>query len=289
MKRELHLVTSQGFLLGLSLLLANDFLFKPLFHNWLTGKLSDFAGLFVFPLFWTALWPKRKRATFLITAAGFAFWKSSLAQPFIDAWNQWTGLALAREVDASDLLALSVLLPSYKYHSKFSERERPTSLRPASALVIAVSLFAFTATSYRTHYDYTGQEFVFADNKAGLVERLKRLQPHTIREGSSWKSAQEPDEYTLEIKRSDFCFGGISALVEIKEENARQSRLVLKRLEHECPEGEGDREKMLLLFNHEIVNRLQDDIDARPSETPAATPSATPSARPERSRRAFMK
>lgn len=285
MRRNLHLLITPGFLLSLSLLLANDFIFKQLFHNWLTGKLSDVAGLFIFPLFWTALLPQRKRAIFLLTAAAFVFWKSSLSQPFIDVWNQWTGLTLAREADASDLLALGVLVPSYKYHSKFSESERPDSLRWASVIVVVVSLFAFTATSYRTKYDYTGQEFVFADTRAGLIQRIERLQPHTLREGNSWETKKEPDEYTLEIKRGDFCFGRISALVEIKEENARQSRLILKRLEHECPEGEGDKEKMLLAFNHEIVNRLQDDIDARPSETP----SATPAAKPERARGAFMK
>lgn len=275
MRRNLHLLMTPGFLLGLSLLLANDFLFKPLFHNWLTGKLSDFAGLFIFPLFWTALAPKAKRPIFLLTAAGFALWKSAFSQPFIDGWNHLTGLTLARQVDASDLLALCALIPSYKYHSKFHGRGPESftcckSSRACASLVAVISLFAFTATSYRTRFDYTGQEFVFADTRAGLVQRFERF-PHKIYKGNPWETQAGSDEYGLTIK-TDICFGQIEALVEIKEEDARRSRLILKRLEHDCPRGERDEEKILLIFYHEIVERLQNDIDALPraARAPAA-------------------
>ncbi len=63
--RQLQILLSPEFLIGLLLLLMNDFVFKELFHNWLTGKLSDFAGLFIFPLFWSALFPKRKALIFV--------------------------------------------------------------------------------------------------------------------------------------------------------------------------------------------------------------------------------
>ena len=43
-----------AFLIGLGLLIANDWLFKPMFHNALTGKLSDVAGIFAFAYFWCA-------------------------------------------------------------------------------------------------------------------------------------------------------------------------------------------------------------------------------------------
>ena len=45
--RSVHILGSPGFLVGLLLLLSNDFVFKEQFHNGFTGKLSDFAGLFV--------------------------------------------------------------------------------------------------------------------------------------------------------------------------------------------------------------------------------------------------
>ncbi len=49
------------FLLSVLLLLLNDWLLKPLFHNDLTGKLSDLAGLFAFPFFLSAFFPAHKR------------------------------------------------------------------------------------------------------------------------------------------------------------------------------------------------------------------------------------
>lgn len=42
-------------LLAVLLLGLNDHVFKALLHTWWTGKLSDFAGLFYFPLLLTAL------------------------------------------------------------------------------------------------------------------------------------------------------------------------------------------------------------------------------------------
>jgi hypothetical protein len=273
MKRNLHLLTTTGFLLGLSLLLANDFLFKQLFHNWLTGKLSDFAGLFIFPLFWTAFAPRHKRLIYLLVSLLFLFWKSPYSQPLIDWWNGLTPLTLARKADASDLVALIALIPSYKYQSKVSTAE-PHSFRlnrgRAGCLIAVVSVFAFTATSYSTKFDYSEQEFIFADTKAGLIKRLEKLQ-HGVSHGNYWSSSSSPDEYTLAIK-TDFCFGHINALVEIKEQNARQSRLVLRKIGHDCPKDDEDKEKLLIIFNHEVIERLQNDIDAGPSASPTPAP-----------------
>jgi hypothetical protein len=60
-------------------LLLNDYVLKAAFHNWLTGKLSDFAGVAAFALFWCMLFPQARRLILLGTAAGFAFWKSPAA------------------------------------------------------------------------------------------------------------------------------------------------------------------------------------------------------------------
>ncbi len=100
-----RLLSSTGFLTGLALLLANDWLFKPVFHNGLTGKLSDFAGLFIFPLFWTALFPRHKTLIFSATAVLFVFWKTPLSQSWLDVWNSWGLWPLSRVEDAGDLWA----------------------------------------------------------------------------------------------------------------------------------------------------------------------------------------
>jgi hypothetical protein len=54
-------------------LLLNDHVLKEAFHNWLTGKLSDFAGVAAFALFWCMLFPNPRRPILLGTAAAFAF------------------------------------------------------------------------------------------------------------------------------------------------------------------------------------------------------------------------
>jgi hypothetical protein len=48
------------FLAALGLLLVNDHYLKAVYHKWFTRKLSDFAGLFVFAVFWTAVFGGRR-------------------------------------------------------------------------------------------------------------------------------------------------------------------------------------------------------------------------------------
>ena len=105
---QYDLLYSPQFILGLALLLLNDLLLKPQFHNWFTGKLSDVVGLYIFPLLWCAFFPVYKKHIYWLTALVFALWKSSLSQPLIDA-----GIPFNRVVDMSDLWALMVLPVSY--------------------------------------------------------------------------------------------------------------------------------------------------------------------------------
>lgn len=100
---------------ALALLLANDFVLKPAFHNAVTGKLSDFAGLFLFALCGFALFPHRRKLVVALTAVGFALWKSALSQPGIDGWNALGIFPIDRVVDATDLVALLILPIAWLY------------------------------------------------------------------------------------------------------------------------------------------------------------------------------
>ena len=71
-RMNLSILASPGFL-ALSLLIVNDFVLKPLLNNPLSGKLSDFAGLFVFPLFWVALFPRLRNSIYLFTLIFLSF------------------------------------------------------------------------------------------------------------------------------------------------------------------------------------------------------------------------
>lgn len=65
------------FLLSLALLLLNDFFLKAYFHNWITGKLSDVTGLFVFSQFFIGLFPHLRKEIIISTAFFFRFLEKS--------------------------------------------------------------------------------------------------------------------------------------------------------------------------------------------------------------------
>lgn len=109
-RRQFNLLLHPLFLVSLFLLLLNDISLKYEFHNGFTGKLSDLAGLFVFTLFWMAIFPNRKRQVAVITGITFTWWKSSLSSSFIQSWNEVMPLPIARVVDYWDLTAL-IMLP----------------------------------------------------------------------------------------------------------------------------------------------------------------------------------
>lgn len=136
-------VTSAGFLTGLLILLLNDLYLKEMWPNWFTGKLSDFAGLFIFPLFLSLFNTKRVWLNYLFTTALFIFWKSDLSTEFLTGINHLFHTAFSRVVDYSDWTALSVLPLSYWY-SQNAKNRNVQFLKP---VIVCLSVFSFYATS----------------------------------------------------------------------------------------------------------------------------------------------
>jgi hypothetical protein len=257
-KKELSILVSPAFITGLSLLLLNDFLFKSLFHNWLTGKLSDFAGLFIFPLFFSALFPARKRVVYWLTAILFIFWKSPASQPLIDLCNTLFPLPVGRVVDPADLLALLLLPFSYVYSFN---RSRLVTQKFAPYFVACVSLFAFTATQYVERVDYGDRQYVFAIGKPELVERLMRIDEHddsfNFRGGHPNKPTENPtNEFYVDIK-PEFCSKRTMATIEINDQG-EVSVIVLKEISHGygCEERPDDKEKFLAAFERDFIAKI---------------------------------
>jgi hypothetical protein len=144
MKQDLKILTSFWFIIGLTILLLNDLVLKGLFGNFLTGKLSDFAGLFIFPLFWTAILPRHKNKIFLLTGLLFVYWKSPLSQILIDTWNTLGLLSLKRTIDYNDLIALVILPISYLLENR---KKSLKTIKLSPIIPITISAFAFVATS----------------------------------------------------------------------------------------------------------------------------------------------
>jgi hypothetical protein len=97
------------FILALVVLIANDFWFKRAWPGFVTGKLSDFAGVAIVAWMLLALTPGRRWIAYVTVSLAFSWWKSGLSQPFIDAVNALSPWPIARVVDFTDLMALSVL------------------------------------------------------------------------------------------------------------------------------------------------------------------------------------
>lgn len=161
MHDRLKNLLSPPFIFCVVLLILNDFLLKAAFHNVLTGKVSDFCGLFIFPIFWSALFPKFKSWIFILSGILFVFWKSEYSSGLIELVN--TFFPLARTVDPTDLLALPVLLLGWVYLKGRPQLALSKSLLPflGTAFIALVTIFSFCATSQqRTIQSFDHPQYV---------------------------------------------------------------------------------------------------------------------------------
>lgn len=149
-------------------LAVNDFFFKSsaILPGEITGKLSDFAGLMVFPLLVALCFKSPKRRTWLAihvaTALGFCAIKlePAVGGIYVSALNAM-GLTGQIWYDPTDLIALSVLPISYFVYPALGLRavKRPVS---SFARVFAVALAGFfcvasgSAKAPRTLTQYDG-------------------------------------------------------------------------------------------------------------------------------------
>jgi len=172
MKTNFKILSSFYFLFGLFVLLLNDFILKGLYGNWITGKLSDFAGLFVFSLFWCAIFSKHIKKVFWTVGILFIFWKSVYSQPVIDLWNSMGIFQVSRVVDYSDLIAL-VILPIADNFYKRKDKVLKLKLHPIIPLLIAA--FSFCATSSPEVSVKFNETFRFPVSKSGLIQKINTL------------------------------------------------------------------------------------------------------------------
>jgi hypothetical protein len=170
---RLRRLLDPAFVGALALLLLNDHVLKAAFHNFWTGKLSDFAGLYAVAWVGMVLLPSRAAGVAWFLAIGFAFWKSPLVMPLLDAWNGAGIWPLHRVLDYGDWAALLVL-PLAKWRSR---ELRPKLVIPhpihkiAEGLVLCLSIFAFCATSYTNDFDYE-VKYDFAISPTEVARRL---------------------------------------------------------------------------------------------------------------------
>ncbi len=142
MRRDFRLMQSIPFLFMLTVLLVNDFVFKQMFGNWFTGKLSDFTGVFVFAIFWQTFFPEKKWAVYVFVVLIFTWWKSPYSDSYIHLWNSFMPITLIRTVDYTDLIAF-VILPFAFYYDQLEISHWRINI--PSAVIVGLCGYAFVA------------------------------------------------------------------------------------------------------------------------------------------------
>lgn len=272
MKKDFKLLTAPGFLIALSLLLANDFLFKPAFHSALTGKLSDFAGLFAFALFWSALFPRRKRLIHVAIVISFVFWKSGLSQPLISWWNSLPLFRVGRTIDYSDLVALFVLPLAYVYSE--AKPRAALSFRFAPHAVAMIALFAFVATSPpNTRRAEASRTYTFNFSKEQLLARLNNAPG--VRASFLGESSEKPISLRITYQFKFCDSDDLRATALVSETQGGGSALERLRVEYMCGSQNApeDDRHVLDIFEREVLARVDENQLPRPASS--SSPSAT--------------
>lgn len=280
-KREF---TSTAFILSLAILLINDLFLKNHYGNWITGKLSDFAGLFIFPLFWTIIFPRSKDKIYFATAIVFIYWKTIYSDSLINFINEYSVLNLSRVVDFTDLIALSILPFSYLYERKNNK----TFITINPTFIVILASFSFIATSYNSEIEYE-KTYSFNYSIDTLKSRIyylktienefeKRKDDYILDSTGKYRihkfngdtiDAKKPplDRFIKDTMDlfvfEDFCFEGYDAKIVISGDDMK-SKIEVLRFHHKCPEDEktltqwNDDEKILSKsFEEKVISKLK--------------------------------
>jgi hypothetical protein len=197
-------------LASIGLLLLNDQFLKAAAPSWLTGKLSDFAGLFFFPFLLAALigglaalvHPLPARVVGPLAIVVTAAWFSAVKT--VPLANSWTAGAAALllgappqiVMDPTDLAALVMLWPAWRLWKRFASAPAVSHCRPALRwLALGLAAFATMATSpapYRPPAPIVARVAV-ADDVIGVA--LRGVQPvwWELRTQDGWRTCSMTD------------------------------------------------------------------------------------------------
>jgi hypothetical protein len=135
-------------ILSIAILILNDHVLKGAYGNWLTGKLSDFAGLVFFPLLLVSAWELAgghassrsvPNAACAATAIAFTLVKTTALGSLAFRWGlglaQWPFRALVGDslspvsnvIDPTDLIALPAILLAWRIGAARTRAPQPTA------------------------------------------------------------------------------------------------------------------------------------------------------------------
>ena len=158
--------------ISLLLLFFNDIYWKGIYSNWVTGKLSDFAGVFTVLLIGFFWYPRNKRLVALFAFFLFLIWKSSLSQPAIDFVNLNGIYRVDRVIDYSDLISFLVLPLVIYIHRNESKYLLQTKLFRIPAILLLVVSVAGTSLAAPYHEYVVKKSDVAEKIDAGIARQI---------------------------------------------------------------------------------------------------------------------
>ena len=189
-------LASPGFALALVVLVLNDHVLKQAYPGWVTGKLSDVAGLVFAPVLLGVLltaWrvPRPMPVAIGLVGLGFTFAKTTATGAAVASaiWSL-TGVPTLIRADVTDLLALPALYGAWLIHGQVSERARgdwrSSVARTIGVAMVPVTAVATAATSCDdssirltdltvAQGDFAGPPHEFGDAHPVLLEQVPRL------------------------------------------------------------------------------------------------------------------
>ncbi len=207
---KLSIYTTWPLLISLMLLILNDTLLKQIHPGWITGKLSDFSGIFLLILFLRAIFPKSTGRISLAVTLGFTFWKSGFSQPLIDAFNQCCQIKIGRVIDYTDLIAL-IMVPiahlTFDNCRKFQVQFDILKLLRIPAILL--TLFALTGTSVRYPYHHYAIRKITVDEqveRGKIISVLNHVFAHYELSCVNCDPRDECGEFGKEKIRIRYCF-----------------------------------------------------------------------------------
>jgi len=194
--REANKIGHPIFIICVLTLILNDWYFKTTFHNNLTGKLSDFAGLFAFSYLLGTLFPKGFIKIHIWTALLFIFWKSELSQSFINLINEF-GIPINRTIDFTDNIALISLFISYFALQSNFALTMNLFLQKSLVLISCVSFMATTMPPrINRKYVKIYKQYEFPFSKRELISRLNMVQMKEVRKINKLRGLVDFDSKT---------------------------------------------------------------------------------------------
>ena len=230
-KRNKYLLFNWLFIGGLLLLVVNDHYLKWQFSNWVTGKLSDFVGLFILPMLVLFIFPRLRTYAFVFCGLFFIIWKLPFSDVFISTYNEFSLIPIVRTVDYTDLVALMILPVSHFFVMNIDRYRilKRSTLSFSPFIVLIPSCLIFMATSppisfyMKPNGDvHIGKSYKMKNGKEAFLSKLKE-EGFSVRPDTSNSDAGRAQYYLLEnlvlnngkdtIKSIQFAFLGNLLLI----------------------------------------------------------------------------